>query len=109
MNLTPASVREKNQSDVLKNQQLLTVGDVLYYQDSENLEKWEITGIGNGLIDIKNPETSDTIEGLPIANMDRQWSIKATAANRAQMLFRNDDYPCYPDWITFAEYQEIHS
>jgi hypothetical protein len=111
VNLTPASMREKNQSDVSKNQNLLTVGDILYYQDAENLEQWQITGIYDGLIDIKNLDNLEelqTIEGLPIENMDHFWSIKAkSAANKAQMLFRNDDNPNYPKWITLADYEEM--
>ena len=80
-----------------------------FYQ-SETLELWVITKIESGQINIKDVKSGDTIEGLNVADLDWHWSIKARSAqNSYKMLFRNDDYPSYPKWITFSEYQEIHS
>ena len=109
MNLMSQADQLENQSDVVKNEQFLSVDDILYYQ-SEDLELWTITKIELGQIDIKDLESGDTIEGLNVADLNKHWSIKASSAqNKDKMLFKNDNYPSYSKWITFAEYQEIHS
>lgn len=98
MNLTPSRLRDELMSEVEKNKELLSPGDILssaynVYQVDDVYEHGFTTVCGDAF----------SYDGLQIG-----WRIKS-AAKEKQMVYKNLDNPCYPKWMSWAERCELAS